>query len=68
MSPKPRRLRSLVHRRPAETSAIVAGIVALLASVGIDLSAQQNRILVAGVGIVAAVATWIVERRRRSLP
>ncbi len=50
-------------KRPAEYASVVAAIAAVLASLGVDLSAAQFRTLTAVVGLVAAVVTWWRARR-----
>ncbi len=47
-----------VSQRPAEYASIVAALVAVLASLGVDLSADQRSVLTAVVGFVAAAVTW----------
>lgn len=48
----------IVTRRPAETGAIVASLAMILASLGVELSPNQWRLLAGVVGLVAACITW----------
>jgi len=50
--------------RPAETTSFVAAIVAAAAALGLDLDEDTRAALIAVVGAIGAVVTWIVERRR----
>ena len=52
------KVKDKVRQRPAETGSLIAALAAGLASAGVDLSADQWRMVVAGVGLVAAVVTW----------
>jgi predicted aconitase len=61
-----RRLRSKIADRPAETSAIIAAVLGVLAVLGIHLSEDEQAGIVAVVGLVAAAVTWFIERRRRA--
>lgn len=59
------KVRDTARRRPAETASagVAAALLVLLASLGIDLDPSLQKVVIAGVGLVAAVVTWWSARR-----
>lgn len=57
----------IVERRPAETTTVIAGVVALGAYFGLDLDASQLAIILAAIAALPAVVSGIVSRYRQAI-
>lgn len=55
-----------VERRPAEVSAVVAAVLAVLVAFGVSLTEEQVAALIGLVGVIPGAVTWVVEWRRKA--